>query len=162
MKKNKKAAIVIIATVILWLPLILVGGIVIHDVYVVLTPDYIQDAYIPKGYFKTDGEKGYGAGDLEEYDYYLYDKNPKLKESYSTVDSNNKKELFSALERFGDSSSEINYRNEIYDRVSEGDRFVLKYFEQNGKETQEPQRDNCKIYYYDSESKILFRIRYIW
>ena len=145
MKKTKKALIIIIAIVILGIPSILVGIIVIHDVYVGFMPDYINDANIPKGYFKTDGERGYGAGDLEEYDYYLYDKNPKFKESYSTVDSSNKKELKSALERFEDSSSKINYRNEIYDRVSEGDLFIIKDFEPDGKETQEPQRENCKI-----------------
>ena len=163
MKKTKKALIIIIATLIIGLPSILISAVAIHDIVIAAIPDYKLDKYIPKGFSATDGESGYGAGDLMEYDYYVFDDEPELNKAYKTVDSGNKKELYSALERFGDSLSTSNteFRNGIYKRVSAGDMFILKYFAPNGDET-DFSRDNCQIYFYDTESKILFKIRYIW
>ena len=161
MKKTKKALIIIIATIIIGFPSILISAVAIHDIVIAAIPDYKLDKYIPKGFSATDGESGYGAGDLMEYDYYVFDDEPVVNKAYKAVDSGNKKELYSALERFGDCASNTQYGNGIYDRVSAGDMFILKYFAPNGDET-DFSRDNCQIYFYDTESKILFRIRYIW
>ena len=50
--------------------------------------DHSDDGFIPQGYTKTDGSHGYGAGDYEDFSYYVYDEKPALDEKFSSVSEN--------------------------------------------------------------------------
>lgn len=157
MSKKKKRwiiALCIIAGVVILVPVLffvfVFGSLWAYNAG---TPDHSKDALIPSGYVDTDGEQGYGAGDLVEYNYYTYDTEPQFDDKFITVTQYTDEQLPDLLKHLG----EVKKWGELDGRISDGDLYYIDKVsgDKNGKW-------GALMYFYDSESKTLHRIDFYW
>ncbi|MBQ7741150.1 MAG: hypothetical protein IJT65_07965, partial [Eubacterium sp.] len=68
--------------------------------------------------------------------------------------------LNTAMKGYGLFNQEEPYIQNTDKKVSVGDYYIVTYYK-DGKEV-EYERDNCSIYFYDTESNTLYHIYYVW
>ncbi len=120
-------------------------------------PDYMRYDEIPKGYTQREGYSNCGK-DLNEFFSYYYTENQikdfEKSNLYKAVNNDNIDELIEMIKYY----EELNDLA-ISNNVSDGDYFILKYFNSDGNEIAKCD-DNCLIYFFDTDTQILYYIRY--
>ena len=157
MSKKKMRVIIIIISVFIFisvLPFIFIGvifgGLTLYNMG---TPDHSKDPLIPSGYVETDGEQGYGAGDVIEYNYYTYDSAPQLDDKFITVTKNTDELLPDFLKHLGG----VKKWGELDGRITDGDLYIIDKVSGD-----RSRKWGALIYFYDHESKTLHRIDFCW
>ena len=157
MNKKKKRIIIIVCVtliVLIALPFVLVYGIIgLIAIDQSRTPDNSKDPLIPSGYVETDGTRGYGAGDWEEYNYYKYEKTPEFDEKYFSVTQYSDERLPKLLSHFGYGEMWDDLEGEL----SDGDCYYIARI--NGEFNS---KYGALMYFYDNETKTLHRIDFCW
>lgn len=146
MKRSEK--FIIIISIVLTIVL-LIG---MYSLYSSQRFDYLRSEEIPKGYTKYDGESYAGKDYLHRY-WYKYNKMPELCDCYNQV-GNNVKLIETAIE---DSCIE-----DIKFDISEDDYFILKSYNNEGKEINEYNSEYSNLMYCDVQSNTLYDIMWIW
>lgn len=153
-KKKKRVITVICAVIVICiaLPYALIYaffGLLAWDMNKPNKPiDHSDDGFIPQGYIKTDGSHGYGAGDYEDFSYYVYEEKPALDEKFSSVSECEDKGLLTRLIS--------RYDEDIVSSITDGDYYYIAELYDRTRRT------GALLYFYDNEKNTLYRIDYCW
>lgn len=146
MKRNEK--FIIIISIVLTIVL-LIG---MYSLYSSQRFDYLRSEEIPKGYTEYDGES-YAGKDYSHRYWYKYNEKPKLCDCYNKV-GNNTELIEMAIE-------DSNVNGLKFD-ISEDDYFILKSYNNEGKEINEYNSKYSNLMYYNVQSNTLYDIMWIW
>ena len=157
-KKKKRTIIVVCAVIVLvlaspWILLYGIAGVLMLEEMKV--PDNSQDPLIPTGYVETDGEQSVGGGDWVEYNEYVYEAVPQFNGKYNVVSSSDDEKLSNLLNHFCE--AETTGDGELYSKISNNDLYYIDRI--NGDPNDEW---GALIYFFDKETKTLYRIDYRW
>lgn len=147
MKKFIITISAIIACIVL-----LIGGVIVYDHVI---PDYVKYDEIFKGYTDCDGYTNAGK-DLDVYYVYSYSKEHielfAQSDLYTEVDDSNIDELKSMIKQY----EEYGECEKFSDTVSNGDYFILKYYDCDGNEIEKNKdEDIYKIFFFDTDTQKL-------
>ncbi|MBR0414368.1 MAG: hypothetical protein IJI67_04780 [Clostridia bacterium] len=153
MSTGKKVLIAVICAVV-GIPIILVAvSIVGLVIYNDSKPDNSKDPLIPQGYIEFDGEQFYGGGDWDVIAYYVYDQQPQLDNAFhclETVNGSRIKDLFTHYPLSTDNENPLLEREHLLKSLSAGDYYYIPEAYSHG----------ALIYYYDIQTKALYKIDY--
>lgn len=148
----KKFLLVVFAVIVL-----LISGSVIYNYAI---PDYVKWDEIPKGYTDCDG-RSYAGKDLDEYYVYYYTEEQietfETSDLYKKVDDSNIEELTAVVKKFDEHSDVKNFA----DTVSNGDCFILTYYNSDGDEVEYSDEHYC-LYFFDIDSQKLHYLYQVW
>ncbi|MCH5320503.1 MAG: hypothetical protein J1E36_01990 [Eubacterium sp.] len=145
-----KKLVISISVIIISCIVLLIGGVIVYD-YVI--PDYMKCDEVFKGYTDCDGYTFAGRNLREYYIYSYSEEHIELfaqSDLYTEVDDSNIAELRSMIKNFEEYSEQEIFSN----TVSNGDYFILRYYDGNAKEV-EKSEDKYMIYFFDTDSQKL-------
>ena len=154
--RKKKIIIIVVSSICLiaFLPQLIIG-IAFIGIYNFNNskPDDGIDTLIPSGYVETDGVQWY-ARDWCVFSYYVYNEEPKLDDHFEPVTDAGKERIqpiFDHFKSFYDDEDSMLNSERLANCISDDDYyyFVCNYADSD---------DNGFIYYYDTQTKALFKL----
>ena len=164
---KKKLKIILIAMLA-----VIVMAFAADKIYYNLVSDYVRLDYVFKGYTQHDGYHIALPGPTGLHEYYVYvyqnDISDEIEKSqlYKTVDGEIKQQIIDALND-GEVDDFVSYSASQFkisgegirlmpDDISEGDYYILKYFNSAGETVYGPDFDHFHLTYYSKMYNILY------